>query len=317
MYSLNWSLDNQNKTWSIGFKPVTRKVLPFKTEVYEAAKRCADEAALTKSKIVVCFSGGLDSELIVRALHWMDVDFSVVSFVYNDWNNYHDVWHADQCCKELGIPLIKHELDLESFIDNGMDWYCDNGYFNDGTRIYQLLRMEFMKRASQYGDYIIKGSGEQRYNVLHTTTNNVLTYKNVQTYLHDIGKFETGIMYSPAITNSLRFMQETGIKGNPYFFYTTPELVAAYQQIPIVEWSLTQPTYYSNWSTTFNTKICAYHSVYPEMIGRKKYNGFEKVKEEYVKLFNEKVKKFDNHNLDKQWLSIADFQEQLAFKARK
>lgn len=295
-----------DRNWNLSFNQIQRKVLPFDQEVLEAAKLCAEKA---NGKIVVCFSGGIDSEVIVRALHKLGIDFVALSIVYNEWHNYHDVWHAVNCCKELGIKHTIHEFDLESFIRSGMDYYYDNGYFSNDLKIYYLLRMEFMKIGSQYGDYVIKGSGEQRFELLHKPTLTVIGHNNCDQYLND--ETEVGVMHSPALNNVLRYMKEFNISGNPYFFYSTPELCAAYQQIPIVEWTFTQPKYYSNWTATFMTKALAYHSVYPNLVGRKKFNGFEKVKQETLDLFKTKISEFDKHNLPKQWMPLFQFRELL------
>jgi hypothetical protein len=297
-----------DQNWNLSFSRCTRPILPFNQEVLNAAKICAEKA---KGKIVVCFSGGIDSEVIVRALHQLKVDFVALSFVYtsdNGWINYHDVWHAENCCKELGIKHTIHEYDLNEFIRTGMDYYYDNKYFRNDLKIYYLLRMEFMRIGKQYGDYIIKGSGEQRFEMIHTPTNTLINGKNHTKYPTDT---EVGIMHSPALSNVLRYMKEFGIDGNPYFYYTTPELCAAYQQIPIIDFSLKQPNFYNNWNSTIITKTLAYQCVYPHLTGRKKFNGFEHVSQEYLDLFKEKISKFNDHTPSKIWMPLNQFREQL------
>lgn len=249
MYAFDYQHDHSTKILDLKFKPCTVTVQPFDKEVLRAAELNAN-----KGKTVVMFSGGIDSELIVRAMHEIGADFKVVSFAYNNWHNSTDIWYAQQCCKELGLEHHIIDFDLDEFIRTGMDKYIDDGYC--ATNIYRLTQIEFIKRGSELGDFVVMGSGEQRFCMVNSITGMYMVY---------------------GFANSMEYAKKHGINCNPFFYYSTPELIAAYHEIPIVKWSFTQPDYYNNGAATYATKTIAYHSVYPNMMHRRKLNGFEQL----------------------------------------
>ena len=64
----------------------------------------------------------------------------------------------------------------------------------------------------------------------------------------------------------------------PYFLMQTPELMASYLKLDIVEFLLTDPTNFIN--TPFNDSIekrIIYHKYWPDMPHRPKYSGYEKI----------------------------------------
>ena len=63
------------------------------------------------SKICVAFSGGKDSEYVVRKLHKMKVDFQPVFWRLENGYNDHDYYYARLCCDELKINLKVVETD--------------------------------------------------------------------------------------------------------------------------------------------------------------------------------------------------------------
>ncbi len=69
----------------------------------------------SNSKIAVAFSGGRDSEYLVRKLHKMKMDFTPVFWRFEGGYNDHDFYYAKKCCTELGLPLKVYNTNTDEF----------------------------------------------------------------------------------------------------------------------------------------------------------------------------------------------------------
>lgn len=304
MYSLNYKLDNQNKKIEFSFNPITREPLSFSSEVIEAARICKEKA---NGKIVLCFSGGIDSEIVCRALRYVGANFTAITFVYNNWYNHYDINQSIKTYDELGLPKRLIEMDIEHIIDYKIDEYHSQGYH--GNNIYRFMQLEFIKKAYEFGDYPIICSGEQRFCLKNLDDDIMISHNTVLHYANK--QNETGVFISAGSTNVLEYMKENNLNGNPYFLYTTPELIASYQQIPIIDFSLKQKNFYSNPAITYGMKNIAYHNLWPDLRMRNKSNGFDGIKSEYEKKYTEKLETHYKIEPQNFWLSLTNSRKQL------
>jgi hypothetical protein len=301
LYCLNYQIDKNSVNFS--FNPITREPLSFSGEIIEAAQLCKEKA---NGKIVVCFSGGIDSEIVCRALQYVGANFTAITFAYNNWCNHYDVNNAISTCDELGLLKRIINLDIEHFIDYKIDEYHEMGYI--GNNIYRFLQIEFIKLAQLYGDYPILCSGEQRFMLKNLTDNQYVNNTNALKYQDNN---ETGILINAGSTNVLNYINDNKINANPYFLYTSAELMAAYQQIPIVDFSLKQKNFYSSEVMTYEMKIIAYHNTWPNLRWRKKSNGYEGIKSDYIKKYTEKLSNKYKTEPQNFWISLNDLRQQL------
>ena len=295
-------MDNQK--FEFNFNQISRNVLSFKGEIIEAAQLCKEKA---NGRIVLCFSGGLDSELAFKALQYVGANFTAITYVYNNWCNHYDLINAQKTYDELSFPKRMIELDIERIINYEVDAYREQGYY--GNNIYRYMHMEFIKKAYEFGDFPIVCGGEQRFMMKNLDDNvmigpeNILRYKEKQN--------ETGIAFHSGTTNVLEYLKNHKLNANPYFLYSTPELMAAYQQIPIIDFSLREKDFYSSAAMTFGMKNIAYHNVWPELRVRRKSNGFDDIRPEYQKKFADKIKSHNETEQQSFWLSLAELRTQL------
>lgn len=304
MYSLNYQLDNQNKTVAFSFNKPTRQPLSLSGEFIEAARICKEKA---NGRIVLCFSGGLDSELACKALKYVGANFTAITFVYNQWYNHYDIYQAKTTYDELDMPHRLVDMDIEHIIDYKIDEYHEQGYH--GNNIYRFMQLEFIKRAYDFGDFPIICSGEQRFMVKNLDDNVMLNHQNALKYKDKNN--ETGILISAGSTNVLEYIKDNKLNANPYFLYTTPELLVAYQELPIIDCSLRQKDFYSSPAMTYGMKNIAYHNVWPDLRMRKKSNGFDEIAPEYHKKFTDKLEAHYKSEPQNYWLPLSDLRQQL------
>jgi hypothetical protein len=302
MYSLNYQLGNQNVEFS--FNQITRNVLSFKGEFIEAAQICKEKA---NGRIVLCFSGGLDSELVCKALQYVGANFTAITFTYNGWYNNYDINQAKQTYDELNLPHRFIDIDIEHIIDYKIDEYHEQGYH--GNNIYRYMQIEFIKKAYEFGDFPIICSGEQRFMLKNLDDNVLIDHTNSLKYKDKNN--ETGILISAGSTNVLDYMKANKLTANPYFLYTTPELIAAYQQVPIIDFSLRQKDFYSNPAMTYGMKNIAYHNVWPELRMRRKSNGFDNLPSEYQEKVSKKLGEHYKSEPQNFWLPLSGLRKQI------
>ncbi len=71
------------------------------------------------SRLVLCISGGLDSQAMLYAFLAAGVTFDVAVMSFNDGLNDHDVGHALALLSQLGISPQIHKLDIRAFYESG------------------------------------------------------------------------------------------------------------------------------------------------------------------------------------------------------
>lgn len=68
------------------------------------------------SRLAVFYSGGSDSEIVVRELHRLGASLEVHLIKFTHDKNAHETQHADAVCAELGITPIVHVHDVETYL---------------------------------------------------------------------------------------------------------------------------------------------------------------------------------------------------------
>lgn len=94
--------------------------MDFKSEALRAAKLIAEES----DNIWISYSGGIDSEFIVRVFLEAGIDFRVATVVMKNETNDYDLQHSRNFCKSMGLKLHEFEIDLEEFYRNDLETYA-------------------------------------------------------------------------------------------------------------------------------------------------------------------------------------------------
>lgn len=246
----NIAFDYKDNNLDIRFKPLLSKVGSFYEEIINTVKFVR---ASTDRPIMVCLSGGIDSEIICRAFLKAGIDFSVITAKHKNHTNYFDIRYAKRFCAEFNIPIKIIELDTEEYFTKGIEQHIASGYRS--VNIYRYFQLFMLETVEKLGGCAILGSGEQIY---HTVNNEIC------------------IKYDAGILAPLEWCKNNNTNHFPIFFQTTPEIIYSYQQHPLIKWLLNDPTYFMRLDARYSAeKTLVYHQCFPEMPHRTKFNGYE------------------------------------------
>lgn len=258
--------------FSTQFGPVESCIFgEFKHELQMAAASTLDCYPGLKPSIL--FSGGSDSELMLRAYLDIGANPDVFIFRYENDSNIYDVSYAITICSMLGIGYKIIDFNLRSFFEN------------DAERISELSQID-RPRALPYCKFIEMVDGLPILGASDLTlmrTDSDYTKKGnwiVRCWEHDIGwsKFIRAIE-KPAVAE---------------WFKWTPGLVLS---VLNTNWckKLVNDEYYGKLGTN-STKLLGYREAYPDLISRVKKTGFEEVDTSLIDEF-EKYLETKNHGL--------------------
>ena len=124
--------------------------LNFKQEAINAAKLISKES----KDIWISYSGGIDSEFIIRTFIEAEINFKIATVVMKGEINDYDLQHSRDFCKSIGLPLHEFELDLELFYQNNLDEYAQN------TRCVSPQFPVHMWLWDQLDGFIVAGHGD-------------------------------------------------------------------------------------------------------------------------------------------------------------
>lgn len=255
--------------FDLTFRPVTRTVFDFKEEVLNTARTIYHDS---DKPLMLCFSGGIDSEVVARALIELDIDFTCLIVRHNEGTNDYDVHHALKFCKEYSIKYIKYDIDFHEFMKVKVFEYIEQG-FKVATPLLFLINL--LEIVDSLGFTAILGLGEHEY--YNINDNPCLIHNENYTILLD-------------------WMLIKNKKHFPHFFNHNPEIVASYIQTDLMKFLLKNPKYFSPLGTHYLNqsveKILIYHNYWHNMARRSKFGGFEDPI--IVKLINDLNLKLDN-----------------------
>lgn len=263
--------NDSDKFW-FKFGACTQEPMSFRDECIRAAKLLYEG---TEKKILVHFSGGIDSEIICRSFLLLNIPFEVCIWKYEANLNAHDIVYAIKFCKEYNIKYKFFEIEL---IDSILyDKYRHNKYH---VPFYSLTIRK--KAIENNSGYQIMGNGHV------FLINDPLNKKNKyfkpmsllikDSIINEIYEPKTYAIISEQ--KHVNHIDEFNKEGTSNFFYYTPELLASFFQDDLVDncdfKKLKKNIQYKHW---------------PEMEIRPKYTGADLFEKTLIKRHIEKVSK--------------------------
>lgn len=218
----------------------------WKAECIRAAQIISKEAS---DPITLLFSGGLDSEFMIRVFTEAGVKFKVGIINYNNWN-VHDTKYAYDYCNQYSIDPITVNVDIEKLITSEE---FEDIAVNAKCCAHQMIPV--MKGLTLFDGTVIMANGEPYFknyegNWVWQETEKVNAYNN--------------------------FYSNYNINGTPDFLRYTPEMVLAFANNPLVK-DLVANKLPGKLSTR-TSKIKIYSDGF-NFIPREKYTGWEKIQE--------------------------------------
>lgn len=242
-------------SWTVRYGQSRRQPRSWREECVETARLIRGSTDLP---MVVLFSGGMDSEIVVRSFVEAKIPIRCAISRFADGLNKHDIEYAMTACEQLGVPYDVHKLDLLGFWDGPVDEYCDR------TRSFSPQLAATMWLVDQVDGFPVMGSGEC-YLVKDMRESERGTYPRSAWYMWE--KERTAAWY--------RHFIERDREGCPGFFQYTPEVMHSFLVDPAVRALADDQVHGKLSSLSSKNDICYKH--WPEMRFREKYTGFEMV----------------------------------------
>lgn len=253
--------------WKVNISKCTKKhIEDFHNELVNAAKIIYEESS---SKIMLLFSGGLDSEYMLNIFTKAKIPFEVAIISYGKYN-VHDTQYAHTYCNNKNIEPIIIDTDIEDFIKSGK---ISDIASSVKCCAYQMPSV--MHSIAKLDGTIIMASGEPY-------------IKN----FNGVWKYEE----TERVNSYMRWFEKNGIDGTPDFLRYTPEATLAFLRDPTVKDLINNKLPGKLSTRTSKHKI---YSKNYSFVPRPKFTGWEEI-EKTTLMQNDAFKIFDdlqlNHN---------------------
>lgn len=288
-YKLN--LSSEPYVFEMSFKKCTQEPSSLKKEVYRAAAQIANQ---TKKPIWLCSSGGIDSEVMCRAFYDQKIPFKVLSLRQDNDTNAHDIRYAIEWCKANGVHHKLVDFNTQQFLEKDIFKYVDQGYV--AAEAYYYLQIRLFELVEEMGGYAVLAGGEQLYKQNPFSS-----------------KPELGLIYETSRVACLEWCKNNNVEHWPAFYFTTPEIIASYLKMPVVQYFLNNPETLSHPKNTYILKQIAYQITWNDLPSREKFHGFEKVGM-MTAYTNARLRKTFGKKIFDYFLSVKDLESQLLKK---
>ena len=270
-----YNYDQQRMHLWVTYGPCNRAPKSFEDEVYLTARKIADA---TTKRIFVAMSGGLDSEIVARAMLHEKVPFTPVIAQFDNDVNKHDISYAFDFCQQHNLEPEIVKMDVLAMFEDSIN--CPYVLANCANIMYMII----MRHVHALGGTTILGGGEQRFSKHGDVVFVPVPYERI------------------AITH---FQQAEKIEGVlPFYCYTPETMLAIIREAKA--YGFGELTEFAH-----NVKEHMYRKFWPDMAVREKYSGMETVNEARAKAQRALEAKFRGKLTDwkvpvqvlEQWLS--------------
>jgi len=244
----------------------------FRQECVRAARLIGENA---KKPIIIHFSGGIDSEIVVRSFLEAEVPFevSIMQLLYkgNPHYNSFDTVYAFDLARKHKIKTHVFTQDIEQFVKTTFEKEADAWKTN---HLAIAMQTEFVRNFPNYHN--VYGGGDlkpQRYKSLGKSS-------VLRGTANEIHKTQNGLYVieaESAVQVCFRAW-ECGTSTSNRFFIHTPELMLSWLYDPdIRHWIKYESALHSRWTDLNHHGIKAFvcYKHWPEMPMRPKFTGFE------------------------------------------
>lgn len=240
---------------TLRFQSARRAPVDFKKEIELATLHIRD---IARKPIWVCFSGGIDSELICQSFLDLGIPFQVLTIRHSRGTNRDDIEWAVKWCESHGVAQTILPFDADLFFSDYIPKKMESGFYSPCPfRFFQLFLMEHIESLGGFG---VLGVGEQRY---------FLDEKKNEAFLD--------------LDSGLHWVQKyAGDRHVPFFFYSTPEIMLSYMEAPQVAMTLQHPEILAHKENVFLLKRMVYQTYFPHLATRDKLDGWEGVALEFA-----------------------------------
>ena len=233
------------KNWTVNLKPCTSKLVQ---EYHEENLRAAELLyESTNEPLTLLFSGGIDSEYMIRLFQKKSIPFKVAIISYGIYN-LHDTKYAFNFCEQHKIAPIVIDIDMLDFIKSKKIFDIAS---SAKCCAYQMPSI--MYAISKLDGIVVMGNGEPY-------------FKNY----NGVWKWQE----TERVNSYNNWFTDQGINGTPDFLRYTPEQTYSFIFHPLV-----QKLINNKLPGKLSTRTSK-HSIYSELKvlePRQKYTGWEEL----------------------------------------
>lgn len=224
---------------------------------------------------VVMFSGGTDSEIVIRSFLAIGVRPRCVFLKFKNNYNYNDFLIAAFICDNLNLDLEVIEFDVEEYYHSGQA-----AEFAAEIQCRQMAYLSVYHHIRQMGVPAVMG-GEMLMR-RHVTRNGDSAWYYVIRENEDASAMRFSLKYNIPLVNE--------------WFSYTPEMLAYHLEHPAVKWLTSEKYNYKLGSVS--TKNAILQGYMPELVRKRKTHGYENLLgfngETYNTLYTTHVKRLES-----------------------
>lgn len=175
-------------------------------------------------KIILCLSGGLDSEVMAESFLRADVPFSASIWKYKTNLNMYDIKHAIKFCRQNKIDYEVEECDLESFYSNYHHFYYGIKYLCDSPQV--VVHLYLLEKLSKRPGIALFLPWEPP--------------SFYYTYTQNIRKIALRVIVAFRYLGYHRCFHLNKVSGSPYFIISRSALLYSFLKLPLVKSIMSQ-----------------------------------------------------------------------------
>ena len=225
-------------------KTVHRPLKSHKQELLENTKVIRDSF---NEPFDLLFSGGIDSEIVLRCHVELKIPINVFIFKYENDYNCHDVRHALRICEDLNVTPTVIDFDLAKFFETDAYDIWKMGYFHKAGMLPHMKMIEYLDNIP------VLGLGQPDW-----------SFKDSKWQFNLNESDHSQSIYGVAIN---RLMLAC-------WFEYSPEVILSHMQLPNMQRLINNAVPGDQFSFDVN-KYYLYKKIWPEIQIRVKRNGFE------------------------------------------
>ena len=271
-YGYNNDLYNLRSAESIfqcHYKKATYLPISFREECVRVCNKIAHYANSQGRVPIILFSGGLDSEIVIRAFIDSKKPFRiVVNRFLNDFNS-HEIFYVEKFLKSYNLEAEYVDIDVELWLESNEA--LDMAYISKCPYSEMLPTMKLI-------DYV------------YTQLNGIPILGNGDFYASIIDNQWMYVEFE-YILSWMRYCVAKNIVGAINFFQQTPEIVLAMGKDPLITKTIDEgfkPNLRS-------TKYAIYQKYWSDVEIRQKFNGAEKIQTLCDKINNTHLIKYSDY----------------------
>ena len=242
----------ENLEFKTTYSKFTGEIYDFKTELDRAATSTLDHYPGLRP--CVFFSGGVDSELILRSYINIGANPEVFIVRYENDMNIYDVSYATIICDMLNVKYNIIDFNVQKFYENDAETASNQAQIDEPRMLPQLKFTDSANGLAIVGHY---GSSWTRLNDDYSQKS-IWVWRNFE---WGIGSNKYNILHNrPAIHQ---------------WWQWTPGLILSYTKLNWFSQLINDK--YDGKTGPNSTKLSGFQEIYPDLMSRKKFIGFEQI----------------------------------------